>query len=106
MPCSFSVSPILYGVCHASTLDNAGLNTHRSGLCIKLWLALAFLVEQADYRHTVDGYVIPLAQKLRDTRDDDIEEAPRKPQNRSQVRRSGKYLCRFGPAMSPPLESA
>ena len=86
MPCSSQCGPPpIWCVCHALTLDNAGLYTHRSGLCAKLWLALAFLVEQANYRDAVNDIVKPLAPRLRDPRDDEMEETPRRPQNKSQV---------------------
>lgn len=58
---------------------------HKSGLCAKLWVALAFLVEDKPYRQTFITYVNPLAETLGDTKDDEIEEAPKQPQNKSQV---------------------
>ncbi len=43
---AFSLSPSLYGVSAMQLPWTAqGFTTHRSGLCAKLWLALAFLVE-------------------------------------------------------------
>lgn len=54
-------------------------------MCAKLWVALAFLVEQENYRQTLEDFVIPLAQTLIDSKDDEIEEAPKQPQIKSQV---------------------
>ena len=66
-------------------MDTAGFNSHKSGLCTKLWVALAFLVEDNAYRQTFSSYVLPHALRMVDTKDDEIEEAPKQPQNKSQV---------------------
>ena len=54
-------------------------------MCTKLWMALAFLVEPGNYRQTLQDYVAQLAQTLIESKDDEIEEAPRQPRSKSQV---------------------
>ena len=84
-------------VCHTCTWDTAGFNTHKSGLCAKLWVALAFLVEDKTYRQTFLTYVHPHAETLGDTKDDEIEEARKQPWSKSQVGQSWESP-RIGPA--------